>query len=81
MNKVEEIIAASKLGELLNKQKEEEKKSNKWVWALAIIGGVVVVAGIAIAAYKLLNSKCCSECEDDFEDDFDEDFFENEEDN
>ena len=29
MNKMEEIIAASKLGEMLQKKQQEEKKKNK----------------------------------------------------
>ena len=39
MNRVEEIIATTKLNELLNK-KEEEKQAKTVLWVLAIIGAV-----------------------------------------
>ena len=35
MNKMEEIIAASKLGEMLQKKQQEEKKKNTIVCVLA----------------------------------------------
>ena len=31
------------------KKKEEEEKSNVWVWVLAIVGGIAVIAGIALS--------------------------------
>ena len=43
MNRVEEIIATTKLNELLNK-KEEEKQAKTVLWILAIIGAVAAVA-------------------------------------
>ena len=50
MNRVEEIIATTKLNELLNK-KEEEKQAKTVLWVLAIIGAVAAVAAIAYAVY------------------------------
>ena len=58
------------------KKKEEEKKSNVWVWVLAIVGGIAVIAGIAYAVYRYLTPDYM----DDFDDDFDDDFFEDEDD-
>ena len=43
MAKVSDIIANKK-----------EKEDNKIVWALAIIGAIAAVAGIAFAVYKYL---------------------------
>ena len=54
MNKIEEIIQASKLSELLNKKNEDEKKKNVLVWVLAIVGAVAAVAAIAYAVYRFL---------------------------
>lgn len=40
LNKMEELINASKLNELLHKKEEEDKKKNCYLWVLAIIGAV-----------------------------------------
>ncbi|NLL93365.1 MAG: DUF4366 domain-containing protein [Clostridiales bacterium] len=77
MNKVEELIAASKIGELMNRKQHEEEKKCKMVWIIAIVAAVAAVAGIGFALYKYFSSKCYDEFEDDFEyDEFDDDFFE-----
>ncbi len=60
MSKVEELIAESKLSEILHKN-EAEKQKNTVIWVLAIIG--------AVAAYL-------EDFEDDFDDDFDDYFSE-----
>ena len=74
MNKMEELMNAVKLNELLHKKEKEDEKDNKVLCGLAIVGAVVAVAAIAYGIYKLLTPKY----EDDFEDDFDDDFFEDE---
>ena len=74
MSKVEEFIAETKLNDLLHK-KEAESQKNKVIWALAIIGAVAEVAGIAYAVYRFFTPDYLEE----FEDDFDDDFFEDEE--
>ena len=79
MNKVEELIAATKLSELLHKKEEDEKCCKKVLWALAIIGAVAAVAGIAYAVYCFLTPDYLEDFEEDFEDDFDDDFFSEEE--
>lgn len=78
MNKIEDILTAAKLGDLLSK-KEEPKKSNVLLWVLAVIGAVAAVAAIAYAVYKYLTPDYFEDAEDDFDDDFDDDFFEDEE--
>lgn len=76
MQKVEELLAATKLGALLKKE-EEEKKKSKVFWVVASILAVLAVAGIAYALYKHFTPKYYDEFDDDFdEDDFDDDFFE-----
>ena len=80
LSKMEELINASKLNELLHKKEEEDKKKNCILWVLAIIGAVAAVAGIAYAVYRFFTPDYLEDFEDDFEDDYDDDFFEDEED-
>lgn len=75
MNRVEELIAESKLKDLLNK-KEEGKGKKVVLWVLAIIGLVAAVAGIAYAVYKFMTPDYLEDFEDDFDDDFDDYFSE-----
>ena len=73
-NKVEELLSAAKIGDLLHRQ-EKTEKSHKWVKVLAIIGGVTAIAAIAYGIYRFF----APDYLDDFEDDLDDDFFEEEE--
>ena len=54
-DKIEELIAASKLNELLHKKDVEEskKKSNVIIIVLAVIGAVAALAAIVYAIYPL----------------------------
>lgn len=75
MQKVEDLLAATKLGALLKKE-EEDKDRSKACWIIGTVVAVLVVAGIACALYKHFTSKNDEAFDDDFEDDFDDDFFE-----
>ena len=79
MNKLEDLVSAAKLNELLHK-KEEEKRKNTVLWGLAIIGAVAAVAAIAYGVYRFFTPDYLEDFEDDFDDDFDDDFFEDEDD-
>lgn len=80
MTKFEEMLAASKLSELVSKKDDDEKMKKAILWGLAIIGAVAAVAGIAYAVYSFFADDYLDDFEDeDFEDEFDDDFF-NEED-
>ena len=79
MNKLEEVLATSKLNELIHKKEEDEKNCEIILMILAIVGAVAAVAGIAYAVYCFLTPDYLEDFEEDFEDDFDDDFF-NEED-
>ena len=69
--KLEDLIATSKLSDLLNKR--EDKKCSKTVlWTLAIIGSVAAVAAIAYVVYRFFTPDYF---EEEFEDDFEDDFF------
>lgn len=74
MNKLEDMIAASKLNELLHK-KDDEKAKNTLLWVLAVVGAVAAIAGIAYAVYKFFTPDYLEDFEEDFEDYFDDDFF------
>ncbi len=77
MARLDEIMEAIKTSELLNKK--EEKKNNCLIWTLAIIGAVVVIAGIAYAVYRYLTPDYLEDFDDDFDDDFEDDDLEEEE--
>lgn len=78
MNKMEDFFNASKLSELMHKQ----KKSNNVCKYLCIAAAVVGVAAIVIYFCKYMNPKLKCKCMDDFEDAFEDemedDFFEDE---
>jgi len=87
MSKVEDILASTKVGDVLDaaklnkflkRQEEEEKKPSKFVIVFAVIGIVVAVAIYGI--YRFFTPDYLDDFEDDFEDEFDNDFFEDEDD-
>lgn len=80
MNKMEELIAASKIGELMQKQETENKQKNTIICIFAAVGVVLAVAGIAYIIYNMLQKKKYEDFEEDFEDDFEDDFFEDDDD-
>ncbi|GAB5614198.1 hypothetical protein JCM37172_13030 [Faecalimonas hominis] len=74
MSKFEDIIAASKVSDLLHK-KDEDKTKNTVLWVLAIVGVIAAVAVIAYAVYRFFTPDYLEDFEEDFEDDFDDEFF------
>ena len=74
MSKVEDIIAASKLSEVMNKN-EEDKDGKSVLWILAVVGAVAAVAGVAYAVYCFFTPDYLEDVEVDFDDYFDDDFF------
>lgn len=74
-SKMEELIAETKLKELLHRN-EAEKQKNTVIWVLAIIGAVAAVAAIAFAVYKFVTPDYLEDFEEDFDDDFDDYFSE-----
>ena len=74
MNKrIEDIIAETRLNEILHKN-EAEKQKNTVIWTLAIIGAVAAVAAIAYGLYRFFAPDYLEDFEDDFDDDFEDDF-------
>lgn len=78
MNRIEDMISATKLHDVLHK-KDENKAKNAVLWILAIIGVVAAVAGIAYAVYSYFAPDYLEDYDDEFEDDFEDDFMTEEE--
>lgn len=74
-SKMEELIAETKLKELLHRSEAEQQK-NTVIWVLAIIGAIAAVAAIAFAVYKFVTPDYLEDFEEDFDDDFDDYFSE-----
>lgn len=73
MNKMDEILSFAKISEFMHRQELEEEKRKTVCLVLAIIAGIIAVAGIAFGIYKFLSrDKDVEDYEDDFEDDFDD---------
>ena len=77
MTKIEEILAATKLNDLIHK-KDEDKAKTTVLWVLAIIGAVAAVAGIAYAVYRFFTPDYLEDFDEDFDSDLDDDIFLNE---
>ncbi len=76
-DKLEEMLASSKLSDLLHKKEaeDEKKKCCNWIIAvLAIIGAVAAVAAIAYAVYRYFTPDYLDDFDDDYDDDFEDDF-------
>lgn len=78
MNKIEDMIQETRLYEVL-KKRDEDKLKKTILWALAIIGVIAAIAGIAYAVYRFFAPDYLDEFEEDFDDDFEDDFFDDEE--
>ena len=77
MNKIEEMISATKLNEILQKR-DDDKIKKTILWVLAIVGAIVAIAGIAYAVYRFFTPDYLEDFDEDFEDDFEDDYFEEE---
>lgn len=79
-NKLEDLLNAAKLNELVRKKELEEEKKSCIFWALAIIGTIAAVAAIAYAVYKYVTPDYLEDFDDDLDDDLDDDFFDDDDD-
>lgn len=76
-NKMEELLNAAKINELLHKKELEERNKNAIVIVLAIIGAIAAVVGISYAVYKHMTPDYLDDFDsDDMYDTFDDDFIE-----
>ena len=75
IDKISEMLAASKLSELIHRKEDPiEKKKHTLIFILAIVGAIAAIAGIAYAVYKFMTPDYLEDFEDDFDDEFDDDF-------
>ena len=77
MERIEEMVSATKLNEILQKR-DDDKIKKTILWTLAIVGAVVAIAGIAYAVYRYFTPDYLEDFDEDFEDDFEDDYFEEE---
>ena len=76
-SKIEDLLNAAKVNELIHKKELEEKNKNTIMITLAIIGAIAAVAGIAFAVYKYFTPDYLEDFDDDdYADSFDDDFIE-----
>lgn len=79
-NRIEELMNAVKLNELVHKKKMDDEKKNTIVWTLAIIGAVAAMAAVSYAVYRYFAPDYYDDFDDDYDDDFDDDYCDEEED-
>lgn len=72
LDKLEEVLGASRVNELFGRKQQEEKKSCPLVWILAAVGAVAAIAAIAYAVYRYMTPDYLEDFDDDFEDEFEE---------
>ena len=70
MEKLSDLLEMAKVSDIIATKKEKE--DSKIVWALAIIGAIAAVAGIAFAVYKYLTPDYMDDFDEDFDDDFEQ---------
>ena len=80
-NDIKDILAATKLNEILRKDEEEAEMSKKSpiFTVLAVIGAIVAVACIAFAVYKYFTPDYLDDFDDGDDFDDEDDLFEDEE--
>ena len=78
MNKIEEMVSATKLSEILQKR-DDDKIKKTILWILAIVGAIVAIGAIAYAVYRFITPDYLEDFDEDFEDDFEDDYFDEEE--
>ena len=67
-NKIDDFLSTMKLGELIHRKDNMEKKRHMIICVLAIIGAVAAVAAIAYAVYRYMNPDYLEDFDDDFDD-------------
>ena len=64
MNRIEELLATTKLNDMMHKKDDDQKTTVLWI--LAIIGAVAAVAAIAYAVYCFFTPDYLEDFEEDF---------------
>ena len=71
MEKLSDLLEMAKVSDIIATKKEKE--DNKIVWALAIIGAIAAVAGIAFAVFNYLTPYYMDDFDEDDDDSDDDD--------
>ncbi len=74
--KIDDLIKAAKLNEIIKKNEEPPKKTNPLVYILAGIGICAALAAIVYGLYCFFTPDYVDDFDDDLDDDFDDDYFE-----
>ena len=77
MERIEEMVSATKLNEIL-RRRDDDKIKKTILWILAIVGTVAAIAAIAYGVYRYFAPDYLEDFEEDFEDDFEDEYFEEE---
>ena len=75
MERIEEMVSATKLNEIL-RRRDDDKIKKTILWVLAIVGTVAAIAAIAYGVYRYFAPDYLEDFEEDFEDDFEDEYFE-----
>ncbi len=78
MNKIEEMVSATRLSEIL-KKRDDDRLKKTIIWVLAIVGVVAAVAGIAYAVYRFMTPDYLEEFDDELIDDLEDEYFDEDE--
>jgi len=73
-NKLDDMLNAMKLGDLIHRRKAADQKKNTMICILAIIGIISLIASIAYAVYRYMGRDYLEDFDDDF-DDYEDDYF------
>ncbi|SFB33551.1 hypothetical protein SAMN05216249_1224 [Acetitomaculum ruminis DSM 5522] len=82
MDKFKDMVDMRRIAEIVSKLDEvkAQKKKDKTLTILAVIGVVAVVLGLCFAIYKFFTPDYLDDFDEDFDDDdIEDDFFEDEE--
>ena len=75
-DRIEDLLKATRINELLRKNEVEEKKKNTLIYILAGIGIAAAVAALIYGLYCFFTPDYIDDFDDDLDDDFDDDYFE-----
>ncbi len=75
-DRIEDLLKATRINELLRKNEVQEKKKNTIIYILAGIGIAAAVAALIYGLYCFFTPDYIDDFDDDLDDDFDDDYFE-----
>lgn len=67
-NKLEELLHAARISDLLHRKDPMEERRHNIMCALAILGAIAAIAAIAYAVYRYMTPDYLEDFDDDFDD-------------